>query len=199
MIWGPITLMWRHRNSAIPIVITQRTHYVITAPLWRQNDTATSCWRNNHVIITSYVRWEMIYINTIGVYGSVQYSGISVVLALEVPLSFYTETLICKKKEEMKHILVVLLSQRLYHSRWRLSENRRVSSKCKHTRWGGIFCKSCNNVFIVMGKSSFDVVQTQSIWIMTLRSAQSCYSCINWVLTHCGLVATYGVSEQYHH
>ena len=37
--------------------LTQRTQDVITTSLLHQSDVATSFWRNNGVIITSYVRW----------------------------------------------------------------------------------------------------------------------------------------------
>ena len=40
---------------------SQRTHDVIIMSLLRQNDVATSFWRNNDVIITSRVRWAVAY------------------------------------------------------------------------------------------------------------------------------------------
>ena len=38
--------------------LTQRTHGVMTISLLRQNDVATSFWRNNDIIITSGVCWD---------------------------------------------------------------------------------------------------------------------------------------------
>ena len=39
---------------------SQRTRGAIIASLLRQNDVMTSFWRNNDVIITSCVRWDMV-------------------------------------------------------------------------------------------------------------------------------------------
>ena len=39
---------------------TQHTHDAIMTSLLRQNDVATSFWRNNDVIIVSYKCWDMV-------------------------------------------------------------------------------------------------------------------------------------------
>ena len=41
------------------MLLSQRTHDVIITSLLRQNDVATSFWRNNDVVITSCVRWVL--------------------------------------------------------------------------------------------------------------------------------------------
>ena len=48
---------------------TQRAHDVIITPLFRQNDVATSFWRYDDVIITSYVCW--VWTNATIVYGRI--------------------------------------------------------------------------------------------------------------------------------
>ena len=40
---------------------TQRAHDTMITSLLRQNDVATSIWRNNDVIIVSCVRWEVLW------------------------------------------------------------------------------------------------------------------------------------------
>ena len=49
---GFIELRWATEQNHV-----QRTRGVIITSLLRQNDVATSIWRNNDVIIASYVRW----------------------------------------------------------------------------------------------------------------------------------------------
>ena len=48
----------RYVPVAWSVLTTQRTHDAIITSLLRQNDVATSFWRNNDVIIASRVRWE---------------------------------------------------------------------------------------------------------------------------------------------
>ena len=43
----------RYQTTAV----VQRTYDVITTSLLRQNDIATSFWRDNYIIITSFARW----------------------------------------------------------------------------------------------------------------------------------------------
>ena len=54
-----LLLSVRHGNIHPPSwTASQRTHDAITSSLLRQNDVATSFWRNNDVIITSRVPWD---------------------------------------------------------------------------------------------------------------------------------------------
>ena len=55
-IWGNIIF---HRSIRIGhgVLHLQRTHDVMVTSLLRQDDVATSFWRNNDVIIASCVRW----------------------------------------------------------------------------------------------------------------------------------------------
>ena len=46
--------------SYIATVPAQRTHDVMITSLLRQNDVAMSFWRNNEIIITPCVRWQVI-------------------------------------------------------------------------------------------------------------------------------------------
>ena len=50
-----------HRNkicsSLHMLMMSQRAHDAITTSSSRQNDVATSFWRNNDFIIASYARW----------------------------------------------------------------------------------------------------------------------------------------------
>ena len=47
-----------HKALPIDLSYTQRTRDAIIASLLRQNDVATSFWRNNDVIIARCVRWD---------------------------------------------------------------------------------------------------------------------------------------------
>ena len=60
------------------IKISQRTRDAIITSFLRQNDVTMSFWRNNDVIITSYVRWDIMYINSlwpsVTLYGDIDLS-----------------------------------------------------------------------------------------------------------------------------
>ena len=59
-IW--MRMLWRLSLHWVNITASQRTRDAIMTSLLRQNDVATSFWRNNDVIIVSRVRWDSMHI-----------------------------------------------------------------------------------------------------------------------------------------